>query len=69
MAQITGLNFKIQEMAHRIRELREIENRTAAEMAEKTGVTEREYLDCEAGRSDLTFAFLYRCAPGAAAWT
>ncbi len=62
MAQITGLNFKIQEMAHRIRELREIENRTAAEMAEKTGVTEREYLDCEAGRSDLTFAFLYRCA-------
>ena len=62
MAQITGLNFKIQEMAHRIRELREIENRTVAEMAEKTGVTEREYLDCEAGRSDLTFAFLYRCA-------
>ncbi len=62
MAQMTGLNFKIQEMAHRIRELREIENYTIAEMAMKTGVTEQEYIDCEAGRSDLNFAFLYRCA-------
>ncbi|MBQ6383923.1 MAG: AMP-binding protein [Clostridia bacterium] len=59
---MTGLNFKIQEMAHRIRELREIENYTIAEMAKKTGVTEQEYIDCEMGRSDLNFAFLYRCA-------
>ena len=62
MAQMTGLNYKIQEMAHRIRELREIENFTIAEMAMKTGVTEQEYIDCEMGRSDLNFAFLYRCA-------
>ena len=62
MQQTTGLNFKIQEMAHRIRELREIENYTIAEMAMKTGTTEQEYLDCELGRSDLNFAFLYRCA-------
>ena len=62
MAQMTGLNFKIQEMAHRIRELREIENFTIAEMAKKTDVTEQEYIDCEMGRSDLNFAFLYRCA-------
>ena len=62
MAQITGLNFKIQEMAHRIRELREIEGFTIAEMAAKTDVTAQEYLDCETGRSDLTFAFIYRCA-------
>ena len=60
MAQMTGLNYKIQEMAHRIRELREIENFTIAEMANKTGVTEQEYIDCEMGRSDLNFAFLYR---------
>ncbi|QUC68552.1 AMP-binding protein [Aristaeella hokkaidonensis] len=59
---MTGLNYKIQEMAHRIRELREIENFTIAEMAMKTGVTEQEYIDCELGRSDLNFAFLYRCA-------
>ena len=44
MAQMTGLNYKIQEMAHRIRELREIENFTIAEMANKTGVTEQEYI-------------------------
>ena len=62
MQQTTGLNYKIQEMAHRIRELREIENFTIAEMAQKTGVTEQEYIDCEMGRSDLNFAFLYRCA-------
>ena len=62
MQQTTGLNFKIQEMAHRIRELREIENYTIAEMAMKTGVSEQEYIDCEMGRSDLNFAFLYRCA-------
>ena len=62
MEQTTGLNYKIQEMAHRIRELREIENFTIAEMAMKTGVSEQEYMDCEMGRSDLNFAFLYRCA-------
>ncbi len=49
-------------MARRIRELREIENLTVSEMAVKTGVTEKEYLDCEAGLSDLNFAFIYRCA-------
>ena len=49
MAQMTGLNYKIQEMAHRIRELREIENYTIAEMAMKTGVTEQEYIDWVAG--------------------
>lgn len=68
MAQITGLNFKIQEMARRIRELREIEGYTIAEMAAKTDVTPEEYLDCEAGRSDLAFAFIYRCA-SPSAWT
>ncbi len=62
MAQLTGLDFKIQEMAARIRELREIEGLTAAEMAGKTDVTVEEYLLCESGKSDLNFAFIYRCA-------
>lgn len=62
MSQMSGLDFKIQEMAHRIRELREIEGYTVAEMAMKTGVDEQEYLACEEGRSDLNFAFIYRCA-------
>ena len=62
MANITGLNYKIHEMAHRIRELREIMGYTVAEMAMKTDVSQQEYLDCEAGKSDLNFAFIYRCA-------
>ena len=62
MSQMTGLDFKIQEMAGRIRALREIEGVEVAVMAEKTGVSEEEYLRCEDGKSDLNFAFLYRCA-------
>ena len=62
MEQITGLDFKLGEIAGRIRELREIEGLTAADMAKKTAVSEEEYLACENGRSDLNFAFIYRCA-------
>ena len=62
MEQMTGLDFKIQEMAGRIRALRDLEGLSTAEMAAKTGVTEEEYLRCEAGKSDLNFAFIYRCA-------
>ena len=62
MAQTTALAYKLKEMAGRIRELREIENLTIEQMAEKTGVSPVEYAQCEAGESDLNFAFLYRCA-------
>ncbi len=58
----TGLEFKIQEMAQRIKTLREIIGYSQAEMATKTGISEEEYLRCEAGEQDLNFAFLYRCA-------
>ena len=62
MKQITGLDYKIREMAGRIQELREIQGLTPAEMAVKTDVTIEEYLACEGGKSDLNFAFIYRCA-------
>ena len=62
MKQITELDFKIREIAGRIRELREIENLSVEQMAEKTAVTKEEYLACENGESDLNFAFIYRCA-------
>ncbi|MBQ0084406.1 MAG: AMP-binding protein [Clostridiales bacterium] len=62
MSQMTGLDFKIQDMAQRIRELREITRFTPEEMAKKTDVTAEEYLACENGESDLNFAFIYRCA-------
>ena len=62
MSTATGLEFKIQEMAQRIKTLREIVGLDAAEMALKTGISEQEYISCEAGERDLNFAFLYRCA-------
>ena len=62
MKQMSGLDFKIREMAERIRELREITRYTPEEMAAKTDVTAEEYLACENGQRDLNFAFIYRCA-------
>ena len=57
-----GLDLKLLEMAGRIRDLREIVGLTKEEMANLTGVTLDEYHQCEAGLSDLNFAFIYRCA-------
>ena len=62
MEHISGLDYKLLEMAHRIRELREIEGLSISEMAMKTDVSESEYVACEKGNSDLNFAFIYRCA-------
>lgn len=62
MSRGTGLEFKLLEMAQRIRTLREIVGLSVEEMAQKTGVSELEYEACEAGCQDLNFAFLYRCA-------
>ncbi len=60
--QMTGLEFRLREMASRIRELREITGLSVAEMAKRTGVSEEEYLRCESGTSELNIVFLYRCA-------
>ena len=46
LEKISGLDFKIKEMAIRIRELREVTRFTPAEMAEKTCVSVEEYLKC-----------------------
>ena len=62
MEPITALDYKIREMATRIREMREIVGFTPENMAEKTGVSVEEYIRCEEGKSDLNFAFIYRCA-------
>ncbi|MBR2498507.1 MAG: AMP-binding protein [Clostridia bacterium] len=59
---MTGLDFKIKDMAGRIRELRDIVGLSVEQMAEKTGVSVSEYVECENGNSDLNFAFIYRCA-------
>ncbi len=62
MEGINGLDKKIKEMSARIKELREIEGLTIEEMAKRTGVSTLEYENCELGKSDLNFAFIYRCA-------
>ena len=62
MAAELNLDFKIQEMALRIRNLREIESISIEEMAEQTGITPEEYLEFETGHRDMNFTFIYRCA-------
>ncbi len=59
--KMTGMTYKIKEMAGRIRELREITGLTVEEMAARTDLSVEEYLACEAGERNLSIAFLYRC--------
>ncbi len=58
---MTGMHYKLKEVAGRIRELREITGLTVEEMAERTGVSVSEYIACESGNQNLSIAFLYRC--------
>jgi acetyl-CoA synthetase len=52
---------KIKQIASRIRELRLITGLSVAEMAARTGLSESEYEQCEAGNRNLSIAFLYHC--------
>jgi acetyl-CoA synthetase len=52
----------LQEVAQRIREMREIMGFTTAEMAEKAEVTEELYKQYESGSLDLPFTFIHKCA-------
>ena len=58
---MTGMDYKIREVAQRIRELREISGFTTEEMAARTGLSTEEYIACESGQRNLSIAFLYRC--------
>ncbi len=53
---------KQQELAARIRGMREIIGYSVAQMAELTGVTEDEYARVESGCADPSFNFLHQCA-------
>ena len=59
--KMTGMDFKIREVAQRIRELREVSGFTVEEMAARTDLSVEEYIQCEAGNRNLSIAFLYRC--------
>lgn len=52
----------IEEVARRIRSLREDMDLTLEDMAQATGRTVEEYAAQESGQQDLSFTFLYKCA-------
>ena len=60
MASVDELN--LMELAHRIREMREITGLSVAEMAEKTEVSVEQYLTYEEGKIDIPFTFIHKCA-------
>ncbi len=53
---------KIKEIGARIKELREIMGLSVEQMAEITAVTPEEYAKKEAGESDFSFTFIFKCA-------
>ena len=53
---------KLQEVAIRIREMRDICGFTVEEMARKTEVSVEEYVAYEAGELDFPFSFIHKCA-------
>ncbi len=53
---------QLSEVANRIREMREIMGWTVAEMAQRTEVSEAQYLEYEQARVDLPFTFIHKCA-------
>ncbi len=53
---------QINEVVQRIKEMRDICGFTVAQMAEKTEITEKQYLEYESGKVDLPFTFVHKCA-------
>lgn len=56
------MDYKIAEIAQRLATLREIEEISQEEMAQRLGVSLEEYTDQEDGKLDFSFTFLYKCA-------
>lgn len=56
------MDHKIVEIAQRLTTLREIEEISQEEMAQRLGVSLEEYRDQEDGKLDFSFTFLYKCA-------
>ena len=53
---------QLMEIAARIKEMREIMGWSLAEMAEKTEVSEQQYIDYENAIIDFPFTFIHKCA-------
>ena len=61
-AVLNGTEQKIQEVAQRIRSLREDLGISIAEMADQTGFSQEEYELLESGKKDFSFSFIHKCA-------
>lgn len=62
MSNSINPEFKIREVAERIKAVRESVGLTPEDMAEKTGVSVYEYLAYEGGAKDFSFTFIYKFA-------
>ena len=58
----TNSQTRLADIARRIKEMREIMGWTPQEMAQKTEVSEAEYLEYEAAEADMPFTFIHKCA-------
>ncbi|NLL56108.1 MAG: helix-turn-helix domain-containing protein [Clostridiales bacterium] len=56
------MSEQLKEMGKRLAALREIRNYTTAQMAEKTGIGEKEYIAYENGEVDFSFSFVNNAA-------
>ncbi|MCL2296578.1 MAG: helix-turn-helix domain-containing protein [Methanomassiliicoccaceae archaeon] len=56
------MDSRIDEIAERIRALRDETGYTIEEMADVTGISKEEYEASEKGEKDFSFTFLYKCA-------
>ena len=59
---VTENNGQITQIAMRIRDLRDIQDLTTAQMAEKTGISQKEYEAYETGTVDFSFSHLFNIA-------
>ena len=57
-----NLKNQLQEVASRIKEMREIAGYSVEEMAEKTDLTSEQYTKYEQGLADFPFTFIHKCA-------
>ena len=62
MDSMMNPEFKIREVAERIKATRESIGLTPEEMAEKSGVSVFEYNAYEGGAKDFSFSFIYKFA-------
>ena len=56
------MDYSLKEVARRIRDLREAKGYSPEELAKLTGVSVEDYLVLEAGETDFSFTFIYKCA-------